>query len=177
MTRPGMAMTLTECAGEKYIADVERWRKCFDYSQDAFGLTAVDPNGQGVQIIAPLAEVTNLSRSTRLRWQMVGAHLAAGHRLRIAAESASIRGADELPHQAEAIVDPRGFRVADATGDGRSSIGSTRTTDDISWRFPISRRCGIRARSPNARARSWRSPGSAKATSSLRIALASQEPR
>lgn len=124
MTKPGMAMTLTECAGEKYQADVDRWRECFDYSKDAFGLTAFDPNGQGVFITAPLPEVTKLKASTRFRWQMVGAHLAAGHRLRTAAIRASSDDRGELPNQAEAVLDPRGFRVAEATGDGRSKLAA-----------------------------------------------------
>lgn len=118
MTKPGMAVTLTEVAGDRFVEDVERWRQYFNYSKDAFGLTAVDPNGQGVFIIAPLAEVTSLSASTRSRWQMVGAHMAAGHRLRIAAERE--RESSELPHDAEALIDPKSFRVSDAAGDGRS---------------------------------------------------------
>lgn len=120
MTKPGMAVTLTEVAGEEYLEDVARWRKYFDYSQDAFGLTAVDPNGQGVFIIAPLSEVTSLRPSARLRWQMVGAHIAAGHRLRIAVERAVDRGESELPHQAEAMIDANSFRVSDAAGQGQS---------------------------------------------------------
>jgi DNA-binding CsgD family transcriptional regulator len=119
-TKPGMAVTLTEVAGDKYVEDVERWRRHFDYSRDAFGLTAVDPNGQGVFIIAPLAEVTRLDASARTRWQMVGAHMAAGHRLRIAAERAREAESPELPHDAEAVIDPKGFRISDAAGGGRS---------------------------------------------------------
>jgi len=125
MTRPGMAMTLTECAGDAYLEDVARWRECFDYSQDAFGVTAVDPSGEGVQIIAPLAEVTNLSPSTRLRWQMVGAHLAAGHRLRIAAEREFAENSPELPCRAEAVVDSKSFRVSDAAGAARLKSTAT----------------------------------------------------
>lgn len=137
MTRPGMAMTLTECAGDRYVEDVERWRRCFDYSVDAFGITAVDPNGEGIHIIAPLAEVTTLARPTRLRWQMIGAHLAAGYRLRVAARNAT-REATELPHGAEAVIEGRSFRMTDAEGSGRSA-SSARTLRDAAVRVDRAR--------------------------------------
>jgi DNA-binding CsgD family transcriptional regulator len=129
MTKPGMAVTLTEVAGEKYLEDVARWRKYFDYSRDAFGLTAVDPNGQGVFIIAPLAEETRLRSAARLRWQMVGAHIAAGHRLRMAAESVVAPSTSGLPHQAEAVIDPKSFRVSDAAGSGTTKSAAAAVRD------------------------------------------------
>jgi len=129
MTKPGMVATLTEVAGDEYLEDVARWRRYFDYSQDAFGLTAVDPNGQGVFIITPLAEATRLRPATRLRWQMVGAHIAAGHRLRMAAESALSDSSSDLPYQAEAVIDPKSFRVSDAAGSGKTKSAATAVRD------------------------------------------------
>ncbi|MEM7437727.1 MAG: LuxR C-terminal-related transcriptional regulator [Myxococcota bacterium] len=119
MTRPGMAMTLTECAGEKYLDAVDRWRRYFDYSKDAFGVTAVDPDGQGIHIIAPLAEPTKLSARTRQRWQMIGAHLAAGHRLHRALREPP-EATSELPHDAELVLDAKNFRTTEAAGSGRN---------------------------------------------------------
>lgn len=154
MTRPGMAMTLTECAGDEYQEDVERWRRCFDYSKDAFGLTAVDPSGEGVHIIAPLSEVTELSCATRLRWQMVGAHLAAGHRLRIAARDVPTDAEGPLPHRAEAMLDPKSFRVAEAAGDGCSRSAATAIR---SAALRIDRaRSGLRTDDPQEALEIWR---------------------
>lgn len=55
-----------------------------------------------------------------MRWQMVGAHMAAGHRLRMAAAHLVEQNESELPHRAEAVIDPKAFRVADAAGRART---------------------------------------------------------
>jgi len=153
MTQPGMAMTLTECAGERYQEDVERWRRCFDYSVDAFGITAVDPNGQGIHIIAPLPEVTQLPSSTRMRWRMVGAHLAAGHRLRVAARNESL-ASTELPHDAEAVLERKTLKVTDAAGVGRSKTARSALRDAA---VRVDRARGrLRKEDPAEALRAWR---------------------
>ncbi|MGB5697814.1 MAG: hypothetical protein WBM46_19340 [Polyangiales bacterium] len=59
--------------------------------------------------------VLAVSSVARIRWQMLGAHLAAAHRIRRAVSKA---GSHEpsLPHGAEAVLDPKSFRGTDAVG-------------------------------------------------------------
>ncbi|MGB5368608.1 MAG: hypothetical protein WBM75_07065 [Polyangiales bacterium] len=49
---------------------------------DLLGIIAVDPNGVGVHMSAPLPRVTRLSKRSQERWQMLGAHIASAYRLR-----------------------------------------------------------------------------------------------
>lgn len=122
-TRPGICMTLSEAAGEKYAYAVESWTRHHDYAKDALGLSAVDPDGQGALIISPLSELTKLSGHVRHRWQMVGAHLTTGFRLRRALKKANESPIPEveLPHRAEALLDPTSFEVKEAVGVAQES--------------------------------------------------------
>jgi DNA-binding CsgD family transcriptional regulator len=117
---------LSEAAGEKHAFGVESWTRHHDYAKDALGLSAVDPDGEGALIISPLAERTTLTGHVRHRWQMVGAHLTTGYRLRRALKRASEltneqedRVTSELPHNAEALLDPTRFEVKEALGQAR----------------------------------------------------------
>ena len=80
---------------------------------DALIVTAVDPYGIGFYLSLHLPEVTTLSRKERARWKMLGAHLAAGFRIR---HQLGEEGPSKVPDSAEAILDPRTFRVTDARG-------------------------------------------------------------
>ena len=136
-TRPGICITLSEAAGKKYALGVESWTRHHDPAKDALGLSAVDPNGQGALIIAPLAERTTLRGHVRHRWQMIGAHLTTGYRLRRGIErlhhaqskleqgegNGSLVPPTEtgLPHNAEAVLDPRHFDVTEAVGSARGA--------------------------------------------------------
>jgi len=53
------------------------------------------------------------------RWKMIGAHLAAGHRLRRAVVAEHESGG--LPHNAEAVIDPIKLRLTDAIGDAATT--------------------------------------------------------
>lgn len=89
---------------------------------DLLGILAVDPNGVGVHMSAPLPEPTRLSTRSQERWQMLGAHIASAYRLRRAlleTGSATKSGSTGLPHDAEAVFDVNGFRVIDSVGPAR----------------------------------------------------------
>jgi DNA-binding CsgD family transcriptional regulator len=117
-TRPGICTTLSEAAGEKYASAVESWTRHHQGSKDALGLSAVDPDGQGAMIAVPLAERTRLAGAIRERWQMVGAHLATGYRLRRRLRCAQNDGVETgLPLDGEALLDPKQFTVKEATGE------------------------------------------------------------
>jgi DNA-binding CsgD family transcriptional regulator len=88
-----------------------------DYCEDLLYLTAVDCRGAGVAVVAPLAQVTEFSGHDAERWQMLAAHIDSGHRLRRGLSSSEgDPPTGDLPHDAEAILDANGFRIADAMG-------------------------------------------------------------
>ncbi len=97
------------------------WTRQVDYAKDALGITALDPDGHGLQIMAPLPRVTKLIQYERELWQMLAAHLSASHRLRRALrkEQAESRSTDRqrLPRGAEAVIEPKSFEVVEAVGD------------------------------------------------------------
>ncbi len=130
-TRPGICMTLSEAAGEKYAYAVESWTRHHDYAKDALGLSAVDPDGQGALIISPLSERTTLTGHVRHRWQMVGAHLTTGFRLRRALKQANENPVPDvaLPHRAEALLDPLSFQVKEAVGPAQESDATAALRD------------------------------------------------
>ena len=125
-TRPGICITLSEAAGDRYALGLESWARHHAPSKDALGLSAVDPNGLGTLIIAPLPERTKLRGPERLRWQMIGAHLTTGYRLRRGVAALNDQPEPEpsqvmLPYQAEAVLDPKGFEVKEAVGEAKDA--------------------------------------------------------
>ncbi|MGB5812087.1 MAG: LuxR C-terminal-related transcriptional regulator [Polyangiales bacterium] len=121
-TRPGICTTLSEAAGQKYASAVESWTQHHQGSKDALGLSAVDPDGQGAMIAVPLAERTKLTGALRERWQMVGAHLATGYRLRRRLQHAqNIAVESQLPLDADALLDPKQFAIKEATREAEGA--------------------------------------------------------
>ncbi len=117
VTPPGYAGTWSEIAAN-HPREFTRLVDALGFS-DLIGILAVDPNGIGVDISAPLPSTLRLTPKARERWQMLGAHIAAAHRLRRAlARSAADREhkSTDLPHDAEAVLDTNGFRVVEAVG-------------------------------------------------------------
>lgn len=103
-----------------------------DYCKDVLYLTAVDSRGVGLAMVAPLPEVTTLSEQDAQRWQMLAAHVEAGHRLRrgIAAGDADREeSVGDLPQRAEAIFDANSFRVTDAIGQAKERTTTTKLRD------------------------------------------------
>jgi len=89
---------------------------------DLLGILASDPNGIGMRITAPLSTRTQLLPKSREQWQMLGAHIAAAYRLRRALATSRERPSRQpntLPHEAEAVVDPKRFRIIAAVDRGR----------------------------------------------------------
>jgi len=128
--RPGSATT-----GSEYCKDdpgqLAHYISHVDYCKDVLFLTAVDPGGVGVAVVAPLPEVTTLSQQEAQRWQMLAAHVEAGHRLRqgIADGDAEREGKQALPHDAEAILDAGNFRVTEAVGPAKNRTTAKRLRD------------------------------------------------
>ena len=120
VTPPGYAGTWSEIS-EDYPEEFELLRNKLGYV-DLFGVTAIDPDGVGVDISVPLREPMKLSPKSRLRWQMLGAHIASAYRLRRALGKAADASADDpgdFPYGAEAVLDSNGFRLVDSKGRAR----------------------------------------------------------
>ena len=119
LSRPAMPRTLSEAAAD----DLESFRlimRHFDFAKDGLGMSAFDPDGHGAYLLAPLPKVTSLTEKSRERWQMLAAHFGAGYRLRRALQKNADGRTTELPHGAEAVIDPSSFRVTDAQGPAKS---------------------------------------------------------
>jgi DNA-binding CsgD family transcriptional regulator len=114
--RPGSATTGSEYSKDR-PEELAHYISHVDYCKDVLFLTAVDLKGAGVAVVAPLKEVTTLSSGDAHRWQMLAAHVEAGHRVRQALKAEGPEKAStDLPHDAEAIFDANSFRLADVVG-------------------------------------------------------------
>ena len=120
LSRPGMPKTLSEVTESRDPRVFQQIMRHFDFAKDGLGISALDPNGRGAYLVAALSEVTTLSQKSRERWQMLGAHFGAAHRLRNALLGAGSEPTTDLPHGAEAVIDPSSFRVTDAQGQAKS---------------------------------------------------------
>lgn len=127
---PGSATTGSEYSKDR-PEELAHYVSHVDYCKDVLFLTAVDCKGAGVAIAAPLEEVTTLSRQEAQRWQMLAAHVEAGHRLRrgLAGGDADQASTAELPHGAEAILDASSFRIADALGKAQERTNTQKLRD------------------------------------------------
>lgn len=91
--------------------------------RDSLELFALDPDFYGVTIHVLTSELIKLKAKEREFWTMLMVHLLAGYRLRRKlARSIEVPGAPltDLPHNAEAILDPNRFRVSEAAGRAES---------------------------------------------------------
>ncbi len=126
-TPAGYAGSWTEMTKD-FPEDSRRFLERLGY-RDVLAITAVDPNGAGVQLIAPLSEVTRLTSRSRERWKMLGAHIATAYRLRrgLAAPCSHRDGQPTgLPLDAEFVLDADGLRIIDSVGPAAEpSAGDT----------------------------------------------------
>jgi DNA-binding CsgD family transcriptional regulator len=120
LSRPAMPRTMSEAAGDDLDA-FHRIMRVFDFAKDGIGMSAFDPDGRGVYLIAALPKVTTLTSQERERWQMLAAHFGAGYRLRRALDELAAAPSTELPHGAEVVIDPKNFRVTQAEGRAKSA--------------------------------------------------------
>lgn len=110
---------LSELAAEDPLL-LEAWSRHIDYAKDGVGITALDPDGHGIHLVAAAPSIVRLGDATRRRWQMLAAHLCAGLRLRTAmSEAESSLSAEGLPYGAEAVLDPTSFTLTEAIRDAR----------------------------------------------------------
>ncbi len=119
-TPPGYAGTWSQLL-DAYPEVARAFLERLGYA-DLLGVLAVDPNGIGVHISAPLPTATKLSKRSQERWQMLGAHIASAYRLRLALGESGTRSRGDstgLPHDAEAVLDANGFHVVDAVGQAK----------------------------------------------------------
>ncbi|RLB43647.1 MAG: hypothetical protein DRH30_02875 [Deltaproteobacteria bacterium] len=113
------------------LEQIAHYTSHVDYCKDLLTITAVDCKGSGVAIVAPLPEVTTLSALDAQRWEMLAAHLDAGHRLRqgLSALEADEQPCPDLPYDAEAIFDANGFRLTEAVGQAKQRTATTKLRD------------------------------------------------
>jgi DNA-binding CsgD family transcriptional regulator len=121
VTRPGVPKTLSEVSRDHDPAVFDLIMDRFPFAADGLGLNAFDPDGRGIFMISALPKVTSLTPKQRELYQMVAAHFAAGYRLRraIRLEAGEHQSGSSLPHGAEVIIDPSGFRITQAVGQAR----------------------------------------------------------
>lgn len=92
--------------------------------QDVLGIWALDPDLHGVAVNVPSPRLLQLRFKSREHWQMLAVHITAAHRLRRGlGQTGSLPGTpvSEMPLDAEALVDPKRFMVADACGVARTA--------------------------------------------------------
>lgn len=117
INRSGVVTTLSEEA-HRVPGGLETFEQYIRPAKDLLAITAVDPNGVGLSLAIMLPEVTKLTGKERELWKMIGAHLVSGFRLRQSLEEArnAMRAKTSLPNNAEAVLDPKQFRIAEAVG-------------------------------------------------------------
>ena len=137
-TRPGTAHTYSELFGiyrelrEQFgvsgtyaewsvDSNIEVIKKVVEVCRDTFVVAATDPHGRGFILAALPPQPTTIPERERERWRMLGAHLASGFRLRQGLSHEGALVASGLPGHAEAVLDPKDFRVTDASGAAREA--------------------------------------------------------
>ncbi len=111
----------------------EAWPEVFESitrhvgCKDIVGLSAFDPDASGVSVVMPCSQVVKLDNKSRERLQMLAVHIAAGHRLRRGlsdqAETPGVAPTD-IPLNAEALLDPKGFLVSQAAAGAQTKAAS-----------------------------------------------------
>jgi DNA-binding CsgD family transcriptional regulator len=120
--RPGCATTGSDAVEEPgQEAELEHYLSHVDYCKDVLYITAVDPKGSGIAIVAPLEERTALTPRQARRWQMIASHVSAGHRLRRRLKRADWQQQHhtDLPFNAEAVLDGESLRPTELAGEAQ----------------------------------------------------------
>jgi len=90
-------------------------------NRDTLIVAAVDPYGPGFYLSMHLPELTTLTEKERAHWKMLAAHLSAGFRVRQGLSEEGVLDSSKAPDSAEAILDPKSFRVTDARGQAEGA--------------------------------------------------------
>jgi DNA-binding CsgD family transcriptional regulator len=124
LNRSGVVTTLSAEA-HRVSGGIASLEELVAPAKDVLAITAVDPNGVGLSLAIMLPERTALIGKDRQLWQMLGAHLVAGFRLRQSLQEMreAMGTQPPLPDNAEAVLDPKQFRITDAVG--RATEGET----------------------------------------------------
>lgn len=122
LRQPGPVTTLSANMGRRLFARLQPIIKQVAHPigmRDWLGIKVADPTGRGVTLAAPLRRVSRPSAGAVAKWSRIASHVAAGYRLR--RRLASARPSSGVPHDwsaaAEAILQPDGRKVAEATGE------------------------------------------------------------
>jgi DNA-binding CsgD family transcriptional regulator len=124
--------------------------------EDFLQLWALDPDLHGVNIAIPSPKTIQLSKRAREHWTMLLIHLTAAHRLRRdLIEPAGAQGIalTDMPHNAEALLDPKSFRVSQAAG-GAQAKGASETIRDAAVRVDRAR-SKLRQADPEQALEAW----------------------
>jgi DNA-binding CsgD family transcriptional regulator len=124
--------------------------------QDFLQIWALDPDLHGVNVAIPSPETVRLSGRARAHWRMLLVHITAAHRLRRdLMEPSDVRGfaLTDMPYNAEALLDPKNFRVAEAAGDAQDKEVS-KIIRDAAVRIDRARG-GLRKADPQRALETW----------------------
>ena len=135
-----LRQTIDAVAGRVSVLSENRERRPAVYEamtrnagcEDFLQLWALDPDLHGVNIAMPSPKTVRLSRRARAHWRMLLIHITAAHRLRrslIGPSGARGFAFTEIPHNAEALLDPKNFRVSEAAGDAQDNGASEMIRD------------------------------------------------
>ena len=124
--------------------------------EDFLQLWALDPDLHGVNIAIPSPKTVRLSKRARAHWRMLLIHITAAHRLRRGlTEPAGVRGIalTDMPLNAEALLDPKNFRVSEAAG-GAQDKGASEIIRDAAVRIDKAR-SKLRKTDPEQALETW----------------------
>ncbi|MDJ0868169.1 MAG: helix-turn-helix transcriptional regulator [Myxococcota bacterium] len=125
LTRPGAVGSMSELTAD-VPGTVDVFTKHYDYAKDALGINALDPDGRGIVIVAPRPVFGPIPPRPKKRWEQIAAHFAAAHRLREALREAPEA---ETPLGAEAVIDPKHLRIAEAQGEAKDAAAIEKLRD------------------------------------------------
>ena len=124
--------------------------------QDAIGIFALDTDGRGIQLLAPLHHIARPGPAERRRFEMIAAHLSAGLRLRsgLTKEASNPSTSNGFPLGAEAVIEPSKLAITDAVEEVRDSK-STGSLRDAAVRIDRARGA-LRKEDPDTALEAWR---------------------